>query len=64
MLGTVDAETYLRQFAESQLRHIARGETTADDGVSRIDAVAAALAPEPASGDASAAVQPAGASRA
>jgi hypothetical protein len=36
-------ESYLRRFAESQLRRLAAGETTAADCASRVDAVAAAF---------------------
>ncbi|HEX6452638.1 MAG TPA: hypothetical protein VF060_24660 [Trebonia sp.] len=36
-------ESYLRRFAEAQLRRLAAGETTAADCASRVDAVAAAF---------------------
>ena len=42
-MSTESAESYLRRFAEAQLRRLAAGEATAADCASRVDAVAAAF---------------------
>lgn len=42
-MSTEDPESYLRRFAEAQLRRLAAGEVTAADCASRVDAVAAAF---------------------
>lgn len=42
-MSTEDPESYLRRFAEGQLRRLAAGEATAADCASRLDAVAAAF---------------------